>query len=215
MPDEYPGMQNTPEMSEGWTVGWRFALDTCEQYFEHYKNDPHIPLAVEKVKGEVIYEDDEIRILWKAKLDLIVDTTEYGITPMDHKTFKQNREKTSLSNQFIGQCILMKSRNMIVNKIGLQTTKKIEERLSREWIPYSADRLTEWREEILPYYAYKFIQYAETEYWPPDFTHCDTMYGPCPYKNVCENNRNLREEILRNDFQKAPVWDPTNREGDE
>lgn len=214
-PNEYPGLQNTPEQNEGWTVGWRFALDTCEQYFEHYKNDPHVPKKVEHVLSGVIYEDDDLKIGWKSKLDLLVDTMEYGNTPMDHKTFKQTRDKTTLSNQFMGQCVLTNSRNMIVNKIGLQTTKKIEERLSREWIPYSADRLDEWKNEIVPYYTYRFLEYAESEYWPPDYTHCDTMYGPCVFKGVCESNRNMREEVLRNDFQVGPKWDPTNREGDE
>ena len=51
-PGEYPGMQNTAEHNEKWNVGWRFALDTCTQYFEFYKNDAFIPLSVEQVKGE-------------------------------------------------------------------------------------------------------------------------------------------------------------------
>jgi|SRR5580765_95100 len=211
-PQEYPGLTNSPENNEGYQVGWRFALQTCEQYFEMYKNDAFIPLSVEQVKGEVIYEDDEIRILWKAKFDLIVDTNQIGIVSMDHKTFKQRRDKTKLSNQFLGQCHLLKSRNVIVNKIGLQTSLKIAERLTREVVSYSADHLTEWKTEILPYYAYKYIQFSESGYWPPDYTHCDNMFGACMYKGVCESDRGMREEELRLNFIKAPVWDPTNKE---
>lgn len=211
---EYPGLTNTQELNEKWNVGWRFALDTCEQYFEFYKNDALIPLACEVVKGEVLYEDDELRVLWKAKFDLIVDTNQIGIVSQDHKTFKQRRDKTTLSNQFSGQCCLLKSRNVIVNKIGLQTTLKIEERLTREIVSYSADRLLEWQGEILPYYAYKYVQYAESEYWPPNFSHCDTMFGPCVFKGVCEADKNMREEVLRNEFQVGPVWDPTNKGDD-
>lgn len=213
--EEYPGMQNTPENNEKWQVGWRFALDTCQQYFEFYKNDAFIPLGVEQVKGEVLYEDEEIRILWKAKFDLIVDTNQIGIVSMDHKTFKQRRDKTTLSNQFTGQCLLLKSRNVIVNKIGLQTTLKIAERLSREVVSFSADRLNEWQSEILPYYAYKYIQFTETGYWPPDYTHCDNMYGPCPYKSVCEADRGMREEVLRAEFVTTSPWDPQNKEGED
>src|SRR5262245_14532832 len=140
-PAEYPGLQNTPEQSERFTVGWRFALQTCEQYFDFYKNDAFIPLSAEQVKGDILYEDDELRILWKAKFDLIIDTNQVGIVSMDHKTFKQRRDKTTLSNQFTGQCLLLKSRNVIVNKIGLQSSLKIEERLTREVISFTADRL--------------------------------------------------------------------------
>jgi hypothetical protein len=213
--DEYPGVTNTPEVSERYQVGWKFALDTCTQYFDHYKNDALIPLAVEEVKGKIVYEDDEIRILWKAKFDLVVDTNQIGIVSMDHKTFKQRRDKSTLSNQFLGQCLILDSRNVIVNKIGLQTSLPIAERLTREVVSFSADRLLEWQSEILPYHAYKYVQFNESGYWPPDYTHCDTMFGPCPYKMVCEADRGMREEVLRNEFQLAPQWDPTNKEADE
>jgi len=214
-PGEYPGVTNTPELNEKWSVGWRFALDTCQQYFDFYKNDSLIPLACEEVRGEVLFEDDEIRILWKAKFDLIVDTNQIGIVSMDHKTFKQRRDKTTLSNQFSGQCALLKSRNVIVNKIGLQSTLKIDERLTREIVSFTADRLSEWKNEILPYWAYQYVQYAESGFWPPNYSHCDTMFGPCMFKSVCEANQNMREEVLRNEFMIGPVWDPTNTKGDE
>lgn len=213
--EEYPGVENTPEMSESHTVGWRFALETCMKYFEFYKNDSFIPLASEEVRGEVIYEDDEIRILWKAKFDLIIDTNQIGIVSMDHKTFKQRRDKSTLSNQFLGQAFLLKARNVLVNKIGLQSSLKIEERLTREVVSFSADRLLEWQSEILPYYGYKYLQFSESNYWPPDYTHCDNMFGPCAYKKVCESDRNMREMMLQREFVLAPVWDPKNRGGDD
>lgn len=211
-PAEYPGVTNTPEQNDRYVVGWKFALQTCEQYFEFYKNDAFIPLSAEIVKGEVIYEDDEIRVLWKAKFDLIIDTNQIGIVSMDHKTFKQRRDKSTLSNQFLGHVVLLKSRNVIVNKIGLQTTLKIDERLTREVVSLSSDRILEWQGEIVPYYAYKYVQFTESGYWPPDYTHCDNMFGPCPYKPVCESDRGMREEVLQKEFQKAPVWDPRNKE---
>jgi len=211
---EYPGVQNTPQDSEGYKTGWKFALDTCEQYFKFYENDSFIPLAVESVRRELIYQDDEIRVMWKAKFDLIQDTNQIGIVSMDHKTFKQKREKTKLSNQFLGQCFLLNSRNVIVNKIGLQSSLKIADRLSREVVSYSADHLLEWQSEIVPYYAYKYIQYIESGYWPPNYTHCDTVFGPCMFKGVCESDRGMREEEVRMNFIKVPTWDPVNKDDD-
>lgn len=212
-PNEYPGTKNTPpdSTSEPDRIGWKYALDTCEQYFEFYKGDHWIPLETEVVKREVLYEDDEIRIMWKAKLDLTVDTNQ-GIYSVDHKTMKQRRDTLSLNNQFIGQCILMKTRVAYVNKIGWQTSLKPEKKFLRVGVNYSADRLMEWQSEILPYWAYQLLQYNETGYWTPNFTHCEGKYGNCIFKEVCESDRNLREDVLKNSFIVGPKWDIDNVE---
>lgn len=79
---------------------------------------------------------------------------------------------------------------------------------------FSAARLLEWQGEILPYYAYKYVQFTESGYWPPDYTHCDTMFGPCAYMQVCEADPGMREEVLRLNFQLSAPWDPQNRDDD-
>src|SRR5688572_29244543 len=160
-PQEYPGVKNTPEQSEGHYVGWKYALDTCVQYFEHYKNDSWIVLESEVVKGVILYEDDNIRILWKAKLDEVVDTNQ-GIYPVDIKTQKQRREKLTLNNQFIGQCLVMKTRNMFVDNIGFQKGLEPREKFTRDMMSYSADILLEWQSETLPAAAYKLIEMVES-----------------------------------------------------
>ncbi len=182
---------------------------TMEQYFDYYKNDFWVPLEVEKVKGDILYEDDEIRILWKAKLDVLVDTNQ-GIFAVDHKTMKARRESLSLNNQFMGQCILTKTNQMIVNKIGFQTTLKPNEKFLRPVISYNMDRLMEWQSEILPYYAKLMLMYEEAEYYPPNYTHCENKYGFCPFKDVCEAPPNLRSDELKSSFKIGEPWDPSN-----
>jgi hypothetical protein len=184
------------------------ALKTCEEYLDYYKNDYWIPLEVETVHGEVLYEDDEIRILYKAKLDYLVDTLQ-GIYAVDHKTMKQRRETLSLNNQFMGQCVLTKSRGMFVNKIGFQKTLKPSEKFTRELINYSADRLAEWQQVILPYYGKTLLMYRESGYWPPNFNHCDKYYR-CAFYDVCTADRNMREEILGQQFIVGEQWDVLN-----
>jgi len=214
-PLEYPGMQNTPEENDGQKrIGWKWALATCEQYFDHYKNDSWVSLATETVRGEVLYEDDEIRILWKAKFDWIVDTNQMIIS-VDHKTMKQRRDNLTLNNQFTGQCLVMKTRAVCINKIGFQTSLEPKEKFQRTMINYSADRLLEWQSEILPYYAYKYLQYAESGYWPPDYTHCENKYGKCAFADVCQADRSDRERVLNEGFFIGPKWDPTNIVEDE
>lgn len=213
--DEYPGVKNTPpdNTSEPNRVGWRWALATCEQYFDYYRADHWVPLEVEVVKGKVLYEDDEIRILWKAKFDLISDTNQ-GIFPIDHKTMKQRRDTVSLNAQFMGQCLLMGTRNTIINKVGFQTTLKPAEKFTRFPMSYSADRLLEFQETILPYYAYQLLQFAESGYWPPNFDHCETKYGLCGFKSVCESDRGMREEEIKLHFIIGPQWNPVNETED-
>lgn len=182
---------------------------TMEQYFEHYKNDYWIPIDVEYVNQFILYEDDEIRIMWKSKLDLTVDTNN-GIYPIDHKTMKQRRDSNSLNNQFMGQCLAMKTRGIIINKIGFQKSLKPSEKFTRPIISYDLNRLVEWSQIIVPFWAKQLLAYNEIGFWPPNFTHCENKYGFCAFKSVCETPPNMREEELRIHFMKGKHWDPNN-----
>lgn len=217
--NEYPGVKNTPpepdksNPQDKYKIGWKWVLETCKQYMEYYRNDHWVTLGVEEVRSKVLYEDDSLRILWKAKLDWIVDTNQ-GIYPCDTKTMKQNRDAIDLNNQFMGQCLIMDSRSIIIDKVGLQTTLKPEEKFKRVPISYSIERLIEWQSEILPYYSQVLINYAETGYWPPNFTSCEGKYGKCNFSEICRTNPELREEVLRQNFIVGPEWNPTNENED-
>lgn len=210
-PDEYPGVKNTPKDSVAYQTGWQFVLDTCDEYHRFYINDHWVPLEVETVKGEVLYEDDEIRIMWKAKLDLTCDTNQ-GIFPVDHKTMKQRRDTISMNNQFMGQCILMRTRNVFINKIGFQKSLKPAEKFIRAPLSYSAARLLEWQSETLPFYAKQLLMYAEIGHYPPNFTQCEGKYGNCNFVGVCQSDPGMREEELKLHFTVGPQWNPVNED---
>lgn len=212
--NEFPGVRNTPKETEGFKTGWHWVLDTCQQYVDYYRNDHWVPLEVETVKGEVLYEDDEIRILWKAKIDWIADTNQ-GIFPIDHKTMKQRRNTNSMNNQFMSYCLMMKTRNVFINKIGFQTSLKPEEKFARPPVSYSGPRLLEWQSETLPYYAKLLLMYAETGHFPPNFTNCEGKYGNCAfYEDVCSHDPGMREQQLKAHFMIGPVWNPSNEDED-
>lgn len=213
--NDYPGVMNTPKDTEkpphGYRTGWQWALDTCDAYHNFYRSDHWVPLEVEIVKGEILYEDEDVRILWKAKLDLVADTNQ-GIYPIDHKTMKQNRATNSLNNQFIGQCLLSKTQNVIINKIGFQTTLKPEERFIRQPVSYSTSRLLEWQSETLPYYAKLLLMYAEGSHFPPNYTQCEGKYGNCSFIDVCKADPGMREDVIKQHFVVGQPWNPTNED---
>jgi hypothetical protein len=200
------GMVNTPEESDKKNIGWAYVFTTMEQYFDFWKNDAWTVISAEETKGDIIFEDDDLRILWKAKFDQISDTPN-GFLPIDHKTMKQRRDTLSLNNQFMGQCILTKTRNVMINKIGFQTSLKQEEKFTRVLLSYSTDRLAEWVNDIVPYYARMYATYIEAGYWPPNFTHCENKYGICDFKRVCEHDRGMREEVVKIEFVTGEKWD--------
>lgn len=206
-PNDYIGVINTPKESENHLIGWSYVLDTCQQYIDFYRNDHWVPLEVEVVKGKILYEDDDIRVMWKAKLDLVVDTNQ-GIYPIDHKTMKQRRNTHSMNNQFIGQCLIMNTRNVFINKIGFQKSLKSEEKFERVSLSYTASRLLEWQSETLPYYAKLLVMYNESGHYPPNFSNCDGKYGNCPFLKVCESDSGMREEEIKLNFMIGPEWNP-------
>jgi hypothetical protein len=208
---EHHGLENTPEENEKSRTGWRFVIKTMEEYFDYYRNDSFPVIAAEEVRGEEIYRDDEMRIIWKAKFDVIIDTP-HGFMSKDYKTMKQRRETISLNNQFMGQCVLTKSRQVIIDKIGFQTSLKPEEKFTRSMIPYSVDRLTEWTQEVVPHYARMLVAFNEAGYFPPNFTHCENKYGFCNFREICETDRLMREEALAINFNEIRKWDITNDE---
>ncbi len=205
------GMMNTPEETSKneWgyeQLGWSFVKNTMVEYFDHYRNDSFTIIGAEEVRKELIYEDDEIRVIWKAKFDCIMDTVN-GFMSADYKTMKQRRQTQSLNNQFMGQCFLLKSRNIMIDKIGFQKSLKAHEKFERAIVSYSADRLHEFVNDVVPYYARLLMIYNEGEYYPPNFTACESKYGMCEFAKICENDRNMRSEVLEIEFEKAKVWD--------
>jgi hypothetical protein len=200
------GLKNTPSVGDRYIVGTEHVFKTMEEYFDHYRSDSFTIIAAEETRRELIYEDEFMRIIWAAKFDQIVDMPN-GFMSVDHKTMKQKRISLSLNNQFMGQCVLLKARNVLINKIGFQTSLKPHEKFERVVISYSPDRLAEFTNEIVPHYARMMLAYHEAEYFPPNFTHCENKYGTCEFREIEEMDRNMREEALNLYFKEGKKWE--------
>jgi len=204
---DHLGILNTPEEStkKPDRLGWRYVFATMHEYFDFWRNDSFTPVGVECVKSHLIYKDDEMQILWKAKFDLIEDTPG-GFLPTDHKTMSQRRDTLSLNNQFMGQSIIMASRQVRINKIGWQTSLAPEEKFQRVYIPYSVDRLAEWANVTVPHHARMLIAYTEAGHFP--FTYnCEGQYGKCNFYAIDESDRANREVIKQTQYRVGKPWD--------
>jgi len=89
------------------------------EYVDHYKHDSWSPLAVEEVGSKIMYEDEDLKIIYSFKIDLIAEKGNI-VAPFDHKTGSTTKEPSSLSNQFIGYAWALGSNTVIVNKIGFK-----------------------------------------------------------------------------------------------
>lgn len=186
-------------------------LGNFQQYVERWKNDSWTTVNVEYVKGKVIYEDDELSLLWKAKIDWEVDNLE-GIFSVDHKTFSRRERTLNTDNQFIGQSIVTEQTKVFVNKIGTQKTVKPEEKFERITLNYTKNRMAEWINECASY-AYDLLAIHESGSYRHRFKMCSGKYGPCRYNEVCEGEPSDRQRILLEKYKIADkVWDVTNDE---
>ena len=176
------------------------------EYCKHYENDGwDRVLAVEQVGSFVLYEDENICIIYEVKPDLVLQLDNNLIMPVDHKTAKQRKEPSGLANQFMGYCVALKCNNININKIGFQKTLKPNERFQRYTISYADDVLQEWKENTV-YWVKQLLRHIDEDYWPANFTSCD-KYAGCVFQHTCIKERIAREYELMKSFEIAEHWD--------
>ena len=211
------GIEPKKPVETGVASGYYFAtklelpIDICEEtiyqfreYAEHYRHDQWHPLAVEEVGTKVMYEDDDIRIDYVFKIDLVAEKG-HLVAPFDHKTSKQRKEPSSMSNQFIGYAWGLGVNNVVVNKIGFQKTLRPDERFQRYTLPIDNERIEEWIKNSTWWIKY-LDSCIKEDNWPMNLTSCD-KYDGCIFRRICEANPQVREAKLSRDFDAGEEWD--------
>lgn len=175
-------------------------------YAEFYRFERWTVIDTERPFRIVIYEDAELRIILQGRIDLIVDTGQI-ICPVDHKSESRKNEAVPLSNQFMAYCFAAKSNNLVVNKIGFQSSLKASEKYYRTLLSYEDDNLEEWRDEMI-FKVRELLGYAEVNWFPHRYSSCQDKYGKCMFHDVCHTHRAAREIRLMSQFEVQPAWDP-------
>ena len=182
--------------------------NTFRQYCQHFENDgwDNI-LAVEEVGSFVLWENEDLLILYEMKIDLIISLPQMAILPIDHKSGKMRVNPNLVSNQFKGYCVGLKVNNLYQNQIGFQKTLKPVEKFQRHLLSFDDNILNEWKDESA-WWIRHGLDLIDRGIFPHNWTSCD-KYAGCIYKNVCTKEPVVREQYLLRDFNKREVsWDP-------
>lgn len=178
-----------------------------EEYCKFYEGEPHQTLAVEQVGSKILYEDDNLIILYEAKIDWVCSVGNIPVLPVDHKTSARRSETRTLSNQFMSYCWMLGVQNIMINKIGFQKTLKPSERFQRPIISYDKSRIENWRQNTVKWIFDLRESYQKDE-WKLNLTSCD-KYSGCIYIPICEQpTEELRRWKATALFKiEEEVWD--------
>lgn len=175
-----------------------------QEYTNHYEHDSWNPLAVEEVGSKVLYEDDDLTILYSFKIDLVAEQGNV-IAPFDHKTARRREEPSSVSNQFIGYCYGLGLNHIVVNKIGFQKTLSRAQRFNRFILTVDDERIEEWKQNTV-FWAMQMIHSQSRNHYPMNLTSCD-KYSGCIYRDLCESSPSARDWKMETQFKVSETWD--------
>lgn len=132
-------------------------------------------------------------------------TTGTTITPRFFDGFKPDNQMSMYT--FAGQAILHSPvKGVIID--GAQIAVGFT-RFERGFTFRTQAELDEWFDEALDLIAHVRQSTLEQKF-PMNRTACGN-YGGCEFRNVCSRSPQVRDQFLKADFVKAPVWDPLSR----
>jgi PD-(D/E)XK nuclease superfamily len=194
-----------------------YLIDTFREYCAFRADDRWDRIiAVEGTGGFVLFENEEYKIYYQVKIDLILELDNMPICGVDHKSTSRRQQDViapdgstfapeQLLNQFIGYCAFLGTNNFIKNEIGLQKTLKPKDKFIRKLLSYTNDNIAEWKAES----AWWLIR-AEREkslgFYPRNLTSCD-KFGGCTFRPVCRSDRSIRDTKLLTMFDVKKKWD--------
>ncbi len=185
---------------------------TLEEYFDYRKNDIFEVLGTEIVFRKIIYEEFPLRVVTTGRIDLVTREFQSSITiPYDHKSEAQAWYYSATSNQFKIYALACDSPKLIVNRIGFQKSKTIQERFKRDEIFFAPGVLDEFRNVIVPYYAQKLLIAWSEDFFEPNYSACIQGNFGCMFSDknagVCTESPDMREQIIQVKFREEE-WNP-------
>jgi hypothetical protein len=196
-------------MSPGLDLG----MDDCEVMYYQFKEycrfwefETWSPIDFERPFSIVIYEDENLKVLYEGVVDLIVYVPDIGELIVDHKTMTRNTALDQMSNQFMGYSYGLGIRTVCINRIGFQKTLPPKKRFTRPYVGYNSERLEEWKANVI-HWAKRVDGEILDGQFPMNQTSCD-KYGGCFYKPLCISPVKARSYLAMRDYKIGETWAP-------
>lgn len=198
-------------------------ITTFEQNCDYWRSEDEQMevLATEAPFDYILYEDDEIRIIMSGKIDLLVNihgigrNASYTNLPFDHKTYKRDFPIYGLSNQFLNYVVAADSSFLIVNRVGLQTSLKPDEKYKRVPLSYDPLIIQEWKDNIIRMVLEEYLTCVATGHWNMNFTSCYKFNKLCEYYKVCSASGAEAKQFALDGYVESSRYDKYEGEGNE
>lgn len=186
-------------------------IETFQQYVEYYRFDGLQVLDVERPFIFKVYEDEELVIYYAGKIDLVAKLPIVGVIPIDHKNRGRKNDEINLNNQMIGYSIAVNSSIVYVNEVGLQTSKKPEDKFRRQVLSYTQGMKELWLQNTI-YWGKQLDFYLQTDTWPLQIN--PYVCKSCVFLPICQSDSlEMREHKMKTMFYENEKWDVTTELG--
>jgi hypothetical protein len=180
------------------------------EYLYFWKDDDIVPIAIEEPFLINLYEDEELRILYAGKIDLVATASRYQWkpTPFDNKSQGRRNTPSGRSNQFFGYTTVLDSNVLIVNTIGFQKSLTPAEKFKRHPLSYPVEYRRHWAENTVKT-VFRLVRALDTNTFEENITSCD-KYSGCVMKKICESiTPEAKEWKIQQEYIIGEPWDVT------
>ena len=194
-----------------------WVIKSFHEYAEYYRYDGIKILGVEESFSFIIYEDEELIVVYEGKIDLHAEFPNLGASIYDHKWRAMKADYNPLDNQLIGYSIAADSNLIFVNEVGLQKSYPPEKKFRRVPVPIGNGVKERWLKNTI-YWA-KILDYSiQQNVWPQSHLKIPpagiTQCAKCTYNRICnsENDEEMARKI-QDHFHIGERWSPHKEEG--
>jgi len=196
------------------TAEW--VVRSFHEYAQFYKHDGIKPLEVEESFSFVIYEDDDLIVVYEGKIDLFCEMPSIGKVIMDHKWRAMKADYSPLDNQLIGYAVRTGLNLVYVNEVGLQKSYEPEKKFRRVPLYIGAGVKEQWIKNTVQWA--KILDYQiQNNIWPQSHLKVAplgiTQCIKCKYHSICNSeNPEIQAMKIQNEFHIGDRWSPHKEE---